>query len=361
MTTEKQAIVEPLTRRTEERYWQAAIARDHRADGTFVLAVRSTHIYCRPSCPARRPLRRNVVFFRTEKEALVHGFRACLRCRPNEIAASIALVQRAAKILAQNGDEGIRLNNIAAKLNISATTLRRAFAQVTGLRPRDLAEALRLQRFKKMLRAGRSITDALYETGYGSASRVYERSNAQLGMTPAAYRKGGLGMKITYSIAKSPLGKVLVGATEKGVSAVYLGDSNEKMVAELRQEYPRAEIAAATQSHARWIQEIVERIGGGQANLEVPLDLQATAFQRRVWQELQKIPRGSTRTYSQVARSMGNPKAVRAVARACAMNPVSIVVPCHRVIREDGKLAGYRWGLGRKEELLAQEQEAPGK
>lgn len=165
-------------------------------------------------------------------------------------------------------------------------------------------------------------------------------------------------MKITYSIAKSPLGKVLVGATVKGVSAVYLGDNNEKMVEELRQEYPRAEIAPATQSRARWIQEIVQRIEGKQANLEIPLDLQATTFQRRVWQELQKIPRGSTRTYSQVARSMGNSKAVRAVARACATNPVSIVVPCHRVIREDGRLAGYRWGLERKEELLAREQKA---
>jgi AraC family transcriptional regulator, regulatory protein of adaptative response / methylated-DNA-[protein]-cysteine methyltransferase len=358
MRIEKQEMAIPITPRTEERYWQATMARDHRADGTFVLAVRSTRIYCRPSCPARRPLRRNVVFFQTGKQAEVQGFRACLRCRPNEVASSIALVQRAAKLLAEYGDEGIRLGSIAAKLQTSATTLRRAFAQVTGLTPRDLTEALRIQRFKKMLHAGRSITDALYETGYGSASRVYERSNAQLGMTPAAYRKGGLGMKITYSIAKSPLGKVLVGATEKGVSAVYLGDSNEKMVAELRQEYPRAEIAPATQSHARWIQEIVERIEGKQANIEVPLDLQATAFQRRVWQELQKIPRGSTRTYSQVARAMGNPQAVRAVARACATNPVSIVVPCHRVIREDGELAGYRWGLERKEGLLAQEQKA---
>lgn len=165
-------------------------------------------------------------------------------------------------------------------------------------------------------------------------------------------------MKIAYTIAKSPLGKVLVGATEKGVSAVYLGESNEKMVGELRQEYPRAEIALATQSYGRWVQEIVERIEGHPPSVEVPLDLHATAFQRRVWQELQKIPRGSTRTYSQVARAMGNPKAVRAVARACATNPVSIVVPCHRVIREDGKLAGYRWGLGRKEELLAKEQSA---
>jgi AraC family transcriptional regulator of adaptative response/methylated-DNA-[protein]-cysteine methyltransferase len=177
-------------------------------------------------------------------------------------------------------------------------------------------------------------------------------------MTPAAYRKGGMGMKIAYTIAKSPLGKVLVGATEKGVSAVYLGDSNEKLVSALREEYPRADLVPATENYERWVKEIVQRIDGQQPHMEVPLDLQATAFQRRVWQELQKIPRGSTRTYSQVAKAVGNPRAVRAVARACATNPVSIVVPCHRVVREDGKLAGYRWGLGRKEELLAKEKSA---
>jgi AraC family transcriptional regulator of adaptative response/methylated-DNA-[protein]-cysteine methyltransferase len=351
-------IANPIPQRTEERYWQAATARDRRADGTFVLAVRSTRIYCRPSCPARRPLRRNVIFFRTQQEAETQGFRACLRCRPNELAGSIALVQHATKLLAAGSEDPLRLAGVAEKLRTSPATLRRAFAQVTGLTPRDLAEALRIDRFKSMLRGGRSITDALYETGYGSASRVYERSNAQLGMTPAAYRKGGLGMKITYTIAKSPLGKVLVGATEKGVSAVYLGDDNAKLIAALREEYPRAEIAAAGESYGRWVQEIVGRIEGRQPQVEVPLDLQATAFQRRVWQELQKIPRGTTRTYSQVARAVGNPRAVRAVARACAMNPVSVVVPCHRVIREDGKLAGYRWGLGRKEELLAQEQKS---
>ena len=207
-----------------------------------------------------------------------------------------------------------------------------------------------------MLRAGKSIADALYETGYGSSSRVYERSNAQLGMTPATYRKGGQGMKIGYTIAKSPVGKVLVAATERGVSAVYLGDAESTMITELREEYPRAEIAPATDSFQRWVREIVQRVEGKQPRLELPLDLQATAFQRRVWKELQQIPRGRTRTYSQVARSLGKPKAVRAVARACATNPVSIVVPCHRVIREDGALAGYRWGLSRKEQLLAQER-----
>jgi AraC family transcriptional regulator of adaptative response/methylated-DNA-[protein]-cysteine methyltransferase len=208
-----------------------------------------------------------------------------------------------------------------------------------------------------MLRAGKSITDALYETGYGSSSRVYEHSNAQLGMTPATYRKGGKGMKIGYSIAKSTIGKVLVAATDRGVSAVYLGDAEAKLVQELKDEYPRAELTPAGDSFERWVQEIVQRVEGKPPRIELPLDLQATAFQRRVWQELQRIPAGTTRTYSQVAQALGNAKAVRAVARACATNPVSIVVPCHRVVRQDGNLAGYRWGLTRKEQLLAREAE----
>ena len=338
------------------RFWRATLSRDARADGSFVLAVRSTHIYCRPSCPARRPLRRNVVFFRTREEAETQGFRPCLRCRPNEIAGPVALVERASRQLAESSEDGVRFGVLAAKLGTTPATLRRAFLQVTGLKPRELAEALRLARFKKLLRAGKSITDALYETGYGSSSRVYERSNAQLGMTPATYRKGGKDMKIGYSIAKSALGKVLVAATERGVSAVYLGDAEARLIQELREEYPRAEISPAADSFERWVKEIVQRVEGKPPRIELPLDLQATAFQRRVWQELQRIPRGSTRTYSQVARALGNPKAVRAVARACATNPVSIVVPCHRVIREDGALAGYRWGLSRKEQLLAQER-----
>jgi AraC family transcriptional regulator, regulatory protein of adaptative response / methylated-DNA-[protein]-cysteine methyltransferase len=342
--------------RAAARFWQATMSRDARADGTFVLAVRSTHIYCRPSCPARRPLRRNVLFFRTGEEAEKHGFRACRRCKPNEIAGPVALVQAATRELTESRDDTVRFGALAAKLHSTPATLRRAFLQVTGLRPRELAGALRLARFKKMLRDGKSITDALYETGYGSSSRVYERSNAQLGMTPATYQKGGKGMNIGYSVAKSGLGKVLVAATDRGVSAVYLGDSDANLIAELRQEYPRAEIVPATDTFERWVKEIVERVEGKPPRMELPLDLQATAFQRRVWQELQQIPRGSTRTYSQVAKTVGNPKAVRAVARACATNPVCIVVPCHRVIREDGNLAGYRWGLSRKQQLLAQEQ-----
>src|SRR5260370_130780 len=203
------------------RYWQATLARDSRADGSFVLAVRSTHIYCRPSCPARRPLRRNVTFFRTREEAEKQGYRPCLRCRPNEISGPVALVQRAASYLAESSEESVRLGSLARTLGTTQATLRRAFLRVTGLKPSELAEAMRIKRFKAMLRACKSITDALYETGYGSSSRVYERSNAQLAMTPATYRKGGQGMKIGYTIAKWPVGKVVGAANVPGDSAGY--------------------------------------------------------------------------------------------------------------------------------------------
>jgi AraC family transcriptional regulator of adaptative response/methylated-DNA-[protein]-cysteine methyltransferase len=345
-----------ISAQAAESYWLATLARDARADGEFILGVRSTHIYCRPSCPARRPLRRNVVFFRSGAEAEKQGFRPCLRCKPNEKSAALRLVERAAGELAQPGEEIVRVESLARKLSATPSALRRAFQQITGLAPRDLADALRLKRFKTLLRAGKNITDALYETGYGSSSRVYERSDAQLGMTPSAYQKGGKGMKLNYTIAKSPLGKVLVAATEKGVSAVYLGGAESALLAELKAEYPRAELAPAAELYQRWVAEIVRQIEGRPSSVELPLDVQGTAFQRRVWQELQRIPRGTTRTYTQVAQSLGRPRAVRAVARACATNPVSIVVPCHRVIRQDGNLAGYRWGLSRKEQLLAAER-----
>jgi AraC family transcriptional regulator of adaptative response/methylated-DNA-[protein]-cysteine methyltransferase len=248
------------------------------------------------------------------------------------------------------------VRSLAKQLGVSADALRRAFRQQAGLTPKELAAALRLEKFKKLLRGGSNITDALYATGYGSASRVYERSDAQLGMTPATYQKGGTGMKIKYTTAKSSLGDVLVGATERGVSAVYLGDGVGKLVSELREEYPRAELAAEKGAFSQWVEEIVARVEGRTARRELPMDLQATAFQRRVWQELQKIPRGTTRTYTEIAKAVGNPRAVRAVARACANNPVSILVPCHRVVRADGNLAGYRWGLSRKQELLERER-----
>ena len=342
--------------RAEARYWQATLARDARADGAFFFGVKSTQIYCRPSCPARRPLRKNTLFFSTTSDAEREGFRPCRRCKPDEIPAAVRIVQQAAQVLESDLDEQANVGALARKIGVTTSALRRAFRQQAGLTPKELAAALRLKKFKKLLREGNSITDALYATGYGSASRVYERSDAHLGMTPATYQKGGKGMRIRYTTAKSSLGEVLVAATERGVSAVYLGDTAPKLVSELREEYPRAEIAAEKGAFSNWVEEIVARMEGNAPRRELPLDLQATAFQRRVWQELQRIPRGATRTYSQIARAVGKPRAIRAVARACATNPASIVVPCHRVVRADGNLAGYRWGLSRKEKLLERER-----
>lgn len=343
-----------ISPRAADRFWRAMQHRDSAADGAFVFAVRSTRIYCRPSCPARRPLRRNTLFFRTIQEAESFGYRPCRRCRPQEQDESAVLVRQATALLADSAEASTGLGSLAAQLRTSPAKLRRAFHRSTGLSPREFSQAFRLARFKKLLREGASITDALYECGYGSSSRLYEKTNSQLGMTPASYRKGGAGMRIGYTLVNTSLGKVLVAATERGVSAVYLGESERSLVDSLREEYQRAEIFRAA-GDERWLQEIVRRVEGAPPSLDLPLDVQATVFQRRVWQELQRIPRGTTRTYTQVARALGKPRSIRAVARACATNPVSIVVPCHRVIRTDGSLAGYRWGLQRKQKLLDRE------
>jgi AraC family transcriptional regulator, regulatory protein of adaptative response / methylated-DNA-[protein]-cysteine methyltransferase len=345
----------PISGQTAAKLWLATLKRDRRADGSFVFAVRSTHIYCRPSCPARRPLRQNTLFFKNPQEAENLGFRPCRRCRPKDVASASALVSKAAALIADSTDENIRLESIAGKINSSPERLRRAFRTMTGLSPREFAQAARIKKFKKLLRDGQSITEALYLCGFGSPSRIYEKTNSQLGMTPAEYKKGAPGMHIDYSITKTTLGHVLVAGTEKGISAIYLGENNKHLVSELQAEYPKADLSQNSNGHGAWVKEVVKRIEGEPPSVDLPLDVQATAFQRRVWQELQKIPLGTTRTYTQVAHALGEPKSVRAVARACATNPVSIVVPCHRVIRTDGQLAGYRWGLKRKQELLERE------
>jgi AraC family transcriptional regulator, regulatory protein of adaptative response / methylated-DNA-[protein]-cysteine methyltransferase len=356
MNTQVSRQTEKIPPRAAERFWNATLHRDPRADGAFVFAVRSTHVYCRPSCPARRPLRQNTVFFRTAQDAESQGFRPCRRCRPKHQDTATALVQQAAALITSRGTaDTVRLDALARQLHSSPAKLRRSFHRVTGLSPKEFQQAARLEEFKKLLREGTRVTEALYACGFGSSSRLYEKTNAHLGMTPAAYRKGGAGMHIGYTVADSSLGKVLVGSTDRGVSAVYLGEKEASLVEALRKEYPRAEISRANAASEAWLKEILQRIEGSAPRVELPLDVKATAFQRRVWQELQKIPRGTTRTYTQVARALGKPEAVRAVARACATNPVSIVVPCHRVIRTDGNLAGYRWGLSRKEKLLERE------
>jgi AraC family transcriptional regulator of adaptative response/methylated-DNA-[protein]-cysteine methyltransferase len=351
--------------------WAAVLARDRSADGRFVYAVRSTGIYCKPSCPSRKPRRENASFFALPAAAEQKGFRACQRCKPRSTGLQDPRTLAVARVCAaidrhlQTGegasagaapeDYRLTLRSLSAGAGMGPYQLERAFRSVMGISPRQYADARRMHRLKSKLKKGDDVTTALYDAGFGSSSRLYERAPSHLGMTPATYRQGGAGMKIRYTLAASPLGRLLVGATERGISAVYLGQDDARLEAALYEEYPRAELRRDRNGMEKWVGKILNHLRGHEPNLDLPTDLQATAFQRRVWQELRRIPYGSTRTYSQVARAIGQPTAVRAVARACATNPVSVLVPCHRVVRADGDLAGYRWGVARKRELLEHE------
>ena len=344
--------------------WQAVEQRDPRADGKFVYAVRSTGIYCRPSCPSRRPARDKVEFFALPEAAEQQGFRACKRCAPRNahvadrgLRAVSSACHAIDRQIAGEGEDttALQLVVLARGARMSAHQLERAFRRLMGITPRQYADAVRMRRFKSQLRKGGNVTMALYDAGFGSSSRLYERAPSQLGMTPRAYGRGGAGMEIDYAIADSPLGRLLVAATAKGISAVYLGESDDRLKQALREEYPRAQIGEDGQAKAKlrgWVERIVAHLKGREPHLDLATDVQATAFQRRVWEELRKIPYGSKLTYSEVARRIRKPSAVRAVARACATNPTSIIVPCHRVVREDGNLAGYRWGVERKKALI---------
>ena len=337
----------------------AVAAHDARMDGAFVYAVRSTRVYCRPSCPSRRPRANQLLFFREPDAAEKAGFRPCLRCLPRlgRENAQAEFARRVCKEIEGNTEGIVSLRRLAQRLGLTASHIQRTFRRATGITPRQYADALRVARFKSELRKGKDVTTALHEVSYGSSSRLYEKSDAHLGMTPATYRRGGQGMKISYTIAPCSLGRVLVAATERGISAVYLSDGDSELVTALRNEYPKAEIRPASGEHSDWVREIVRHLDGTNPRLNLLTDVVATAFQRRVWEALQAIPLGSTRTYSEVARSIGQPSAIRAVARACATNPTAIVVPCHRVVRSDGSLAGYRWGIQRKRSLLEQERQ----
>ena len=297
----------PTTFRTEptipppdsDEAWRAVERRDPRFDGRFVYAVRSTRIYCRPSCPSRRPSRERVTFYSAPAAAEDAGYRACRRCHPREAhlapAAAVA-VERARRLIEDHPDQTVTLATLAADVGMSPFHLQRTFKRLLGVSPREYQDALRVTRFKSRLRAGDTVSRATYEAGFGSSSRVYERSDRSLGVTPAAYRRGGEGMRITYTVAESPFGRLLVGATERGVCAVALGDTQELLVAALRADFPRAEIERADDAHRDWVEEIVGHIGGGNVGMSVPLDVQGTAFQKHVWSLLRKIPPGGTRS-----------------------------------------------------------------
>ena len=340
----------------DDQQWQLVLARDSRADGKFVTAVLSTKIYCRPSCPARHPLRKNVTFFPSPAEAERAGFRPCRRCRPNEPDAQAEQIRRVCRYIETHLDDPLTLDELSRQANLSPFHLQRTFKKLVGVSPRKYAEAQRMKRLKLQLKNGDTVTASIYEAGYRSISRLY--ANNHLGMTPGDYRRGGSGMKIGYTIVNSPLGRMMVAATGRGVCFVGFGDTDAFLISELKKDYPTAEVQRDKTGFSKWVNAIVENLNGRRPHLDLPLDVQGTAFQRQVWEALQAIPYGSTRTYGEIAKSLGKPNAARAVGRACATNPVSIVIPCHRAVGSNGELTGYYWGVERKKRLLAKEQKA---
>jgi len=350
-----------LTLDSDDAKWNAVLAKDAHFDGQFVFAVSSTGIYCRPSCPSRRPRRERVSFFQLPENAEQAGFRACRRCHPRSapsVDPQTQMAREICRVIEANEGEPITLSALSERLGVSSFHLQRTFKSVTGITPKEYAETYRVNKFKQDVRRGEAITSAMYDAGFGSSSRLYESAAAQLGMTPATYGKGGRGMTINYALAESPLGRLLVAATNKGVCSVMLGDSDATLKANLSREFPAAQIQHDEKPLQSSLKSIVDYLKNKTPHLDLPLDIRATAFQRQVWQQLRAIPYGETHSYSEVARAIGQETAVRAVARACATNPVALVIPCHRVIREDKTLGGYRWGLERKKKLLQAEKEA---
>jgi AraC family transcriptional regulator of adaptative response/methylated-DNA-[protein]-cysteine methyltransferase len=341
----------------DEARWQAVLARDPADD--FVYAVRTTRIYCRPSCPSRRPRPENVTYFDHGADAERHGYRACRRCRPDAPATDerVARVEAACRRL----DDGAeRIADVAAALGTTADVLRRDFQRVLGVSPKQYAGAQRVERLRAELRDGRDVSAALYDAGYGSSSRLYEQSDARLGMTPASYGKGGVGAEIAFTVCRSVLGAVIVATTTRGICWIALGAEADALEAGLRDEFPAAtSIRHDDDALAPIVTEVLRRVEGDLPRDDLPLDVRGSAFQLRVWQELQRIPRGETRTYGEVADALGVPGGARAVGAACGRNPVSVVVPCHRVVAADGGLGGYAWGLEAKAELLAHEGARP--
>lgn len=338
---------------TNETRWKAVLARDPRADGRFVFAVETTGIYCRPSCPARRPLRKNVSFFDDGAAARRKGFRACKRCQPDGVAARAAMVERVCRRL-ERAEEIPSLAELARSEDLSPAHFQRAFKAETGLSPHAFARGLRAQRLRHQLKRSKTVSDAIYEAGFNSSGRAYEA--ASLGMTPTGFKQGGAGETIRFAVGQCSLGAIVVAATARGVCAILLGDAPEPLVADLQHRFPKAELVGGDAAFEAWVAEVVGFVEAPRLGLALPLDLRGTAFQQRVWKALAEVPAGKTSTYARLAKDIGRPSAVRAVAGAVAANPVAVAIPCHRVIRTDGGLSGYRWGVERKRELLDRER-----
>jgi AraC family transcriptional regulator of adaptative response/methylated-DNA-[protein]-cysteine methyltransferase len=349
-----------LTRNSNQPdLWQAVLLRDRSFDADFVYAVKSTGIYCRPSCPSRRPKREHVEFFRVAQAAEQAGFRPCHRCLPNQLNGTSTardVVEKVCQLINRDLDAKHSLAELSRISGYSPFHLQRTFKRVLGISPRQYADTRRVQRLKSQLKKGENVTTSTYEAGFTSSSRVYEDVGRRLGMTPAVYGRGGKGMDIRYTTTTCPLGRALVAETDRGVCAVQFGDSDQALLSSLRKEYPAARIERGDTHLSHRVKQVLSAITGRESRLDMPVDVLCTAFQRQVWEALRRIPAGETRSYGQVAADIGQPKAVRAVANACATNPVAVVVPCHRVVRGDGDLGGYRWGMERKRKLLEREQ-----
>ncbi len=339
-----------------EIYWKAVQNNDAKFNGTFVYAVNSTKIYCKPSCASKLPKRENVRFFDDFNTAETNGFRACRRCQPKNEATNpqTEIVIRACELL--ETEEQVSLEDLSVKLNLSAAHLQKMFKEIIGVSPKKYAEMKRLEKFRDEIKKGSDVTNSMYEAGFNSSSRLYENVSEKLGMTPKTYAKKGANMKINYTITDCDLGKLLVARTEKGICAVTFGDDSETLKENLFSEYQNAEIEENNANLKDYVEAVLANMKGANKTLDLPTDLQATAFQMRVWDILRKIPYGETVSYQQVAEKLGNKNAVRAVATACASNRVALVIPCHRVVRSSGELSGYRWGISRKKQLLEQEK-----
>jgi AraC family transcriptional regulator of adaptative response/methylated-DNA-[protein]-cysteine methyltransferase len=342
--------------------WEAVMTRDAASDGKFVFAVSSTGVYCRPSCPSKRPRRQNVTFFPRPQEAEAAGFRECLRCRPKAIIGNPRqeTVKSICRYIEQHLDEPITLGQLAEEFRQSPFHLQRTFKSVLGITPKEYANSCRMREFRENLKAGHSVTRAMYDAGYSSTSRLYSRTASELGMEPAKYRRGAIAAPIAYACVDSPLGRMLIAATEKGICSIQFADCDEELEQGLKHEFPFAARRRDDHGLADLAKKVIGQISGAVPPASLPLDIRATAFQRRVWSHLQTIAFGEKRSYAEVAKAIHRPAAVRAVARACATNPIAIAIPCHRVVRANGDLGGYRWGVERKRKLLEMEAAAQG-
>ncbi|HEY7688023.1 MAG TPA: bifunctional DNA-binding transcriptional regulator/O6-methylguanine-DNA methyltransferase Ada [Dongiaceae bacterium] len=345
---------------SDDRRWAAVQARDAAADGQFVFAVTTTGVYCRPSCRSKAALRKNVEFYATPAEARRAGYRACKRCRPDSLAApspQVEAVKRACRLI-DEAETPPSLAELARAAGLSPFHFHRLFKKTLGVTPKAYIAAHRTGRLQDNLARGAAVTSAIYESGFNSSSRFYEQSAGSLGMKASAYRRGGEGVEIAYAAVRCYLGHVLVAGTARGICMIAFGDDPTALVRDLKRRFPRAAWRGNARDFAGQVKRVVAFIEAPAAGLDLPLDIQGTAFQRRVWQALRRIPAGATASYADIARKIGKPAAVRAVAQACGANPVAVAVPCHRVLRSDGGIGGYHWGVERKKKILAREAAA---